>query len=852
MPGTRFSLEVQPRIPRRLSRLTELADNLLYSWERQVRSLFRRLDPELWDRCNHNPKVFLRRVAQDRLEAAAQDRIFMQDYNRVLSAYDLYLQEEAKSGIEEFLDPKSDLVAYFCAEFGLHESFPIYSGGLGILAGDHCKAASDLGLPFVAVGLLYRQGYFNQTVDGHGHQIAHYRPHDFRDLPIKPAVDSSGAELRVHVNLPGRRVELKVWQARAGHISLYLLDSDLPANQENDRSISYQLYGGDIHTRIQQEIILGIGGVRTLRALDLQPTVWHINEGHSAFLVLERIRELAAKGLEFESALEAVAAATVFTTHTPVPAGHDVFSHDLMREYFSEYIRELGITEQRFLALGATPSNILTFTQTALALRVSRFHNGVSRIHGRVASEMESYVWPQIPPEENPIAHVTNGVHVPTFLAREWVNLLDMNFGGGWRNELLNEDFWEQIDAIPDHSFWSLRQSLKSQLLEEAQRRSLMRHRRNGASESQLERLTRHLSPTETDVLTVGFARRFATYKRATLLFSEPERLARLLSDPGRPVIIVFAGKAHPHDQPGQHLIKVIHDFAHRPEFEGKIILLEDYDLAMARKLVVGVDVWLNNPEYPMEASGTSGQKAGINGAINLSITDGWWGEGYNGENGWAITPHGPQFSPEFRNQEEAQELLDLLEHQVIPLYFDRNGHGYSEGWVRKSKASMKSLMPRFNAQRMVMDYLRDYYGPAREQGKRFAQNNFVQAQELAAWKQKVQKAWPGVSVRRCDTITASVLAGDTMPVEIAVRLNGLAPDDVVVECLVGTESESGEFQVRHRPRLLHQGKNEFGEALFGLEMVPPLSGLQFYKIRVFPYHQSLSHRFELGYMLWV
>ncbi len=852
MPGTRFSLEVQPRIPQRLSRLPELADNLLYSWERQVRSLFRRLDPELWDRCNHNPKVFLRRVAQDRLEAAAQDRIFMQDYNRVLSAYDLYLQEEAKSGIEEFLDPKSDLVAYFCAEFGLHESFPIYSGGLGILAGDHCKAASDLGLPFVAVGLLYRQGYFNQTVDGHGHQIAHYRPHDFRDLPIKPAVDSSGAELRVHVNLPGRRVELKVWQARAGHISLYLLDSDLPANQENDRSISYQLYGGDIHTRIQQEIILGIGGVRTLRALDLQPTVWHINEGHSAFLVLERIRELAAKGLEFESALEAVAAATVFTTHTPVPAGHDVFSHDLMREYFSEYIRELGITEQRFLALGATPSNILTFTQTALALRVSRFHNGVSRIHGRVASEMESYVWPQIPPEENPIAHVTNGVHVPTFLAREWVNLLDMNFGGGWRNELLNEDFWEQIDAIPDHSFWSLRQSLKSQLLEEAQRRSLMRHRRNGASESQLERLTRHLSPTETDVLTVGFARRFATYKRATLLFSEPERLARLLSDPGRPVIIVFAGKAHPHDQPGQHLIKVIHDFAHRPEFEGKIILLEDYDLAMARKLVVGVDVWLNNPEYPMEASGTSGQKAGINGAINLSITDGWWGEGYNGENGWAITPHGPQFSPEFRNQEEAQELLDLLEHQVIPLYFDRNGHGYSEGWVRKSKASMKSLMPRFNAQRMVMDYLRDYYGPAREQGKRFAQNNFVQAQELAAWKQKVQKAWPGVSVRRCDTITASVLAGDTMPVEIAVRLNGLAPDDVVVECLVGTESESGEFQVRHRPRLLHQGKNEFGEALFGLEMVPPLSGLQFYKIRVFPYHQSLSHRFELGYMLWV
>ena len=853
MTGTRFSLEVQPVIPARLARLNELANDLFYSWDRQVRGLFFRLDRELWDSCRHNPSVFLRRVSQQRLEEAAEDRVYMEDYNRVLSSYDTYNQLPSRSSFVHLLDPEQDLVAYFCAEFGFHESFQIYSGGLGILAGDHCKAASDLGIPFVAVGLLYRQGYFTQTIDGHGNQVAHYAPTNFADLPIAPAVDADGNEIHVHVEILERRVTLKVWKAKAGHITLYLLDSDLPENSEVDRVITYQLYGGDANTRMQQEIVLGLGGVRALRAIGLEPTVWHINEGHAAFLVLERCRELVAQGLDFDSALEAAAANTVFTTHTPVPAGHDIFDHALMTRYFSNAkVERLGISIEELLGLGSSPTNQGGFNMTALALRGSRFRNGVSRIHGGVASRMAAYIWPQIEPEENPVDYITNGVHVPTFLAREWVNLFDMRFGGGWRSELLNEAFWNQIDDIPDHSYWSLRQSLKTEMLAEVRRRVILQHRRNGCSEALIERLTQHLTPRETDILTIGFARRFATYKRATLLFSDPARLARLLNDPEHPCLLIFAGKAHPHDLPAQQLIKAIYEYSRRPEFEGRIILLEGYDQALARKLVTSVDVWLNTPEYPLEASGTSGEKAGINGVINLSVLDGWWDEGYNGKNGWAITPHGPSVDPHFRDREESQELLDIIEKQVLPLYYARNGHGYSEAWVHKSKNSMKSLIPRFNAQRMVMDYVRNYYALARKQRLVMAGNQYARAKEVAAWRRKLEQSWPKVRLRRLDQPLGEIRAGDVLSINVAAHLDGLSPEDVLVECMVGTENESGEF-IRHDAHVFtHAGPGEHGETLFRLDHMPRLSGLQFYKIRLFPFHPCLSHRFEPGYMIWL
>jgi starch phosphorylase len=852
MASTRFTLEVQPEIPERLSRLKDLADDLLYSWDRQVRGLFYRLDRHLWDTSGHNPKVFLRRVAQENLEQAAEDRIFLEDYNRVLSVYDVYLGEPMLPEVAQHIDAEKDVIAYFCAEFGLHESVPLYSGGLGILAGDHCKAASDLALPFVAVGLLYRRGYFNQSIDAQGNQVAHFTPIDFNDLPIEAAMDAQGNELRIQVEIGSREVNLKIWIAKAGHIKLVLLDSDLPENSEEDRRITFQLYGGDNRTRIQQEIVLGIGGVRALRALGYAPTAWHINEGHAAFQLLERMREKVAMGEDFATSLELTAASTVFTTHTPVPAGHDIFDSGLVTEHFKKYVGELGISLEDLFALGTNPADQGGLNMTAMAIRCSRFHNGVSRIHGSVASRMEGYVWPQIPAKENPMTYVTNGVHVPTFLAREWVNLFDMRFDRTWRSELLHEDYWDRLDTIPDQNYWSVRQTLKSELLDDVRERALRQHRRNGLSDVQIDRLIQHLNGDETDILTLGFARRFATYKRALLLFSDPKRLARIVNDPERPVLIMFAGKAHPKDMPGQELIRTISEYSRQPEFEGKIILLEGYDISLARKLVTGVDVWINTPEYPMEASGTSGQKAGINGVINLSVLDGWWGEGYNHENGWAITPHGPKYDVGFRDREEAQTLLDILEHQVVPLYYTRDDKGYSEGWVEKSKASMKSILPQFNAQRMVMDYVRKSYGPAARHAEKLSADNGEPAKALAAWKQKIDKVWNGVSIHRLDEAAGSIKAGETLMLRITADLKGLSPQDVRVECLVGSEEESGAMHVDATYIFNSVGPNEDGKEVFELDMVPPLSGLQFYQIRMYPYHELLTHPFETGYMIWV
>ncbi len=849
MSETHYKFEVQPIIPKRLAGLVTLANDLLYTWERRVRGLFFRLDVDLWESCGHNPKVFLRRVAQDILNDAAEDHIFLEEYSRVISAYETYNEKIIHPKIEEYLDPDNDLVAYFCAEFGFHESFPIYSGGLGILAGDHCKAASDMGLPFVAIGLLYRQGYFSQTIDSSGNQLATNTPTSFSNLPMQPARDKQGEILFVSVPIEDRTVELKVWQAQAGHITLYLLDSNLKQNSEQDRRITFQLYGGDNTVRIQQEIVLGIGGVRALRALGLKPNIWHINEGHSAFQILERCRECVAEGLDFNSALELVAAGTVFTTHTPVAAGHDIFDENLMQRHFSEYVKELGIDMQEFLSLGASPSNSGSFNMTALAMRSSRCQNGVSRIHGTVASQMEGYIWPQIPHKENPISYVTNGVHAPTFLAREWVNLFDMRFRE-WRNQLINHEYWECIDKIPDHRFWSLRQELKSQMLEYVNQRVIQRCRRNGCSEALISRITCFTSQPESNVLVLGFARRFATYKRATLLFSDPERLSRLLNDPERPVLLIFAGKAHPNDLPGQELIRTIHEYSLRPDFLGKIILLEGYDMALARKLVTGVDVWLNTPEYPLEASGTSGQKAAINGVINISVLDGWWGEAYNGKNGWAISPHEPHFDPAYRDREEANDLLDILEHEAIPMFYNHGTQGYSTDWVNISKASMKSCIPQFNAQRMLMDYVKKFYARAKHHHQVLSLNNKAPARELAEWKQKISKYWHNVRMTRLDEELPAIKHGETMPIRISAFLNGLSPEDVAVECLVG-KMEDDEFIIHDRQRF-ENIKQEGDEHLFTLDLKPTQPGLNYYKLRMYPYHTLLSHPHETGYMIWL
>ena len=854
MTHTTFTLEVQPRIPARLRRLEELASDLFYSWDRRVRALFARLDGELWRACGHNPKVFLRRVSQQALDEAAQDRGYLEEYGRALSGYDSYLQAQASARVAAHFDPQTDLVAYFCAEYGLHESLPIYSGGLGILAGDHCKAASDLGLPFVAVGLLYRQGYFTQAIDGRGQQQALYRPNQIDDLPVTLAADPGGAPVRVLVELPGRTVGLHVWRAKVGHIDLYLLDSDLAENSESDRALTYQLYGGDREWRIQQEIVLGIGGVRALRALGHAPTAWHINEGHATFQILERCREKVAQGMAFAAALERVAANTVFTTHTPVPAGHDIFDASLFDRYFMSFAPALGIGLDALRALGHSPQNQGSFNMTAAALRGSRFHNGVSKIHGEVASDMERYIWPDIPPDENPVMHVTNGVHVSTFLAQEWTNLLDVRFSD-WRGSLTDCAWWESLREVPDHRFWSLRQELKSLLLQVARRRLILQHRRAGVSDAQLRRITQYLRTDNGDVLVLGFGRRFATYKRATLLFQDTARLERLLGDPQRPVLIMFAGKAHPSDQPGQALIRQIYEFSMRPEFIGRILLLENYDLSLARRLVSGVDVWLNNPIYPLEASGTSGMKAAMNGVLNLSVLDGWWAEGYDGSNGWGIVPHGSDFDPAYRDHEEANDLYDLLERQVVPLYFERHGHSYSPQWVEMAKASMITILPRFNAERQVLDYVEKLYAPARDHRRRMDAVTDGAA-TLAAWKRRVAERWPGVGfVPQADTATAAnrlLPFGDTLDMQAVLRLNGLATQDVVVECLLGETQEDGSLVVRETLPLAPGSSLPGGEVSYQLALRPRRTGLQQYRIRAYPYHELLGHRFELGCMRWL
>ena len=856
-PGSRFSVEIQPVLPERFKRLEELANDLYYSWNRGVRGLFRHLDEECWNACWHNPRVFLRRVRQHKLNEAVRDPILLAEYRHVLAAYDTYHEEKPTTSIDKYLDRDTGLVAYFSLEFGFHESMPIYAGGLGILAADYCKAMSNLWVPFVGLGLLYRQGYFSQHIDCNGTQVAVYPNTNPCDLPVIPALDDKGAEIHVYVDLPGRLLELRVWQAKVGKIKLYLLDSDLPVNTPQDRLITAQLYGGDVYMRLQQEIVLGIGGVRALRALGLKPTVWHINEGHAAFLILERCREWIHQEMDFESALELVASSTAFTTHTPVAAGHDVFQNDDIQNAFGGLIAELGIPPSRLYELGAVPGRPNSFSMTSLALWGSRFRNGVSRIHGDVASDMSSYIWPEVPAAENPMGYITNGADIETYLAAPWVALFEMYMGGGWRAKLADPVFWQEfIDCIPDHAFLSVRQLLKASMLEDVRRRALMQYERCPATRSIADRLTANLSSRHKNTLVIGFARRFATYKRATLVFRDLERLARLVNDPEYPLLFVFAGKAHPNDQPGQQLLKQVFDISLRPEFQGKVILLENYNLSMTRELLPGVDVWLNNPEYPMEACGTSGMKAAINGVINLSVLDGWWAEAWNGENGWGLTPY-VELAPEARERQEAEELLNTLEYQVIPSYYTRNADGEPEDWVARSKASMKTVLPNFNTVRMAMDYLRDLYGPAGRAGRQLRDEQGSGARELARWKQKISHAWHDLQAQLARPVATEIQSGEPLLIDADVELNGLDSDDIVVECVLGEETGSGEFRAtRSIPFALLapaiDGKALYRCKLFEAKELCSADGLEHFKIRIYPYHRLLSHPLECGRMLWL
>jgi len=860
-----FSLEVTPILPSALNRLEELANDLWYSWNIPTRVLFERLDNELWPRVGYNPKLFLRNIDQARLQKAATDPLFLNAYHMVLSDYDAYCQDKAPINGGRHL-AEDDLIAYFCAEYGFHESLPVYSGGLGILAGDHCKTASDLRLPFVGVGLFYHQGYFSQQIDNEGNQIVSHSANDPAHLPMTPVVDENGQEIKVDVKIGNTQVFIKAWQLKVGHINLYLMDTNVEPNNHDDRGITDQLYGGDHHTRIKQEIILGIGGVRLLRRLGISPTVWHINEGHAAFLILERLRELKTGGQSLETALESIAANTVFTTHTPVPAGHDHFPQDLMKTYLGSFAHhELGLGEDVFLSLGSLPQDSPDFNMTTLAVKGARHLNGVSRIHGEVSSSICCKFWPDMDIQYNPMRYVTNGVHVSSILAREWSELFDETLGVEWRNNLCDLTSWQRLENIPDKEFWNVKQTVKSRMLTVVRDALTAQHLRHQTSEAHLERLLRYIDPDNPDILTVGFARRFATYKRATLLIKDLDKFRAIINDSQRPIVFIFAGKAHPADVPGQNLLKELYRLSGEPEFIGKLLVVQGYDLSLGRRLVSGVDVWLNNPIYPLEASGTSGMKAAINAGLNLSILDGWWAEGYDRKNGWGIepSPHGDNNS-ELRDYEDARSLYEVLMDSVIPLYYDRDKYGYSPGWIKKAKQSMITILAQFNTVRMLNNYLDGFYLPASKQGKLLNQDNYAKAQALAQWKSHIRGNWGGVQIRLLDHPQNQQLSyGESITIQVAVRLNHLQPQDVAVELLLSRKVYHPEFLISSQrefqdvPTVSYKFTpanplHDTGEYLYTLTLKPEWCGGLRYRICAYPYHELLSHPYEMGMMVWM
>lgn len=698
-------------LPGRLHRLHELALDLWWSWDDRARQVFRRLDLALWRATAHNPVQMLQRISPERLAWAAADAAFLRAYDEALFGLDnartvshpWWRDHQAMLG--------SGTVAYFSAEFALHQSLPIYAGGLGVLAGDHCKEAADLGLPFVGVGFMYPQGYFRQRMTNDGWQEERYERISWTDAPIEAAVTPDGRPCITAVPLGDRTVLAAVWRVRLGRVRLFLLDTDLAENAPWDRELSARLYGGDRETRIQQEVILGIGGVCALRALGIAPTVWHLNEGHAAFVALQRIRELIEQGRSFDDALEEVKRSTVFTTHTPVPAGHDAFPFHLVEKHLAGRWGAIGQHRQRFLALGEYDNGSgAQFNMTALALRTSSFVNGVSALHGEVTRSMWRPMWPDTPADQLPVRSITNGVHVPTWLASDVHEMLDHHFGPGWLDRVDDPELWEQLNDIPDSEIWAMRNQLRQDLFSFIRERMRARFSLEQVGQSRIVSAGAMLDP---EALTLGYARRFTAYKRPELIFHDPDRLARILTNSDRPVQIVFAGKAHPADEPAKHHLQRVFKHALDPKFGGRLAFIDDYDMHVAHYLVQGCDVWLNSPRKPLEASGTSGMKASLNGAPHLSIGDGWWAEGFNGRNGWLIESHANPDDHAAVDAADAAALYGLLEADVVPAFYERDARGLPRKWVAVVREAMRSNVPRFSTRRMVKQYVTEMYGPA-------------------------------------------------------------------------------------------------------------------------------------------
>jgi len=847
---------VTPNLPEPLQPLLEIANNIWWSWNSEAYNLLQRVDPQLWDQHKGNPIAVLGSLSNKRVQELVADKAFLAHVQRVSQDLHDYLQQS--TWYQNQRPQNGDArIGYFSLEFGLHESLPLYSGGLGILAGDHLKSATDLGLPLVGVGLAYQEGYFRQYLNHDGWQMEEYVANDFYNMSMHLERDDDGAPATVQVRFPGRLVTARIWRIQIGRNPLILLDTNLPENLPEDRALTSRLYGGGVDMRIRQEILLGIGGLHALIKLGLEPTMCHLNEGHSAFLALERINLLMKnQQLDFDTAFELVRASNVFTTHTPVPAGNDHFDAGLVRQYLSEMADELGLGIEGLLALGRQHpgDHSEAFCMTVLALRLSRYVNGVSELHGHVSRGMWQNVWPGAPRHEVPIGHITNGVHTRSWLCSEFERLYDRYLGPRWHEETSDPDMWSRVKNIPDAELWRGHERMRERLVGFVRDRLKGQLRKRGTNRAWIKQATEVLDP---EALTIGFARRFATYKRAALILSDPDRLEKILNNPERPVQLIFAGKAHPKDHPGKELIRQLVHLAQEDRFRSKIVFIEDYNIEVGRYMVQGVDVWLNNPRRPLEASGTSGMKVPANGGVNLSILDGWWCEGYHQDNGWSIGGGEDYQENEaeqaYQDEVESTALYDLLENEIVPTFYERGSDDVPREWTRIMKNSMKTVNAEFNTDRMVAEYTNRFYLRCLENAERLTNDDYAKARELADWRRRMSAGWHSVHIASVQSPPNDThVMGSQLPVSAEIHLGDIPVDDVLVEVYHGELDSQGEITAAQTTtlRMNEQGPN--GSFTFNGEIPCQRAGQRGFTVRVLPLKKGFTlDRFETGLVTW-
>ncbi len=847
-------ITVNPQLPNRINKLTEISNNIWWSWNTDFLKIFRDIDTELWGKVEKNPVKFLKLVSQEKLEQAVSNPSILKQYDRMVDDYEGYMNSKDTWFSKKYPN-SNNLIAYFSAEYGLDETIPIYSGGLGILSGDHLKSASDLGLPFVAVGLLYKNGYFHQKIDGYGNQHSIYKDIDLMNMPINPVKDKKGEDLKILLKLPAQNLYLKVWNIKVGRVTLYLLDSDIPENEdENYRNITLRLYGGDQEMRIKQEIVLGMGGVNLLKTLGFNPSVYHMNEGHSSFLILEVIKNIIKEQkVSFDVARDIASSQTVFTTHTPVPAGNDIFPMALVEKYLKGYWTKLGIDKETFLRLGTSPNSSLEtgFNMGILALKIAGKKNGVSELHGAVSRELFDDVWPNIAANESPITHVTNGIHTCTWLAPNLKQLYNKYLIPYWQDNIQIEETWKKIENIPNDKLWEEHMKRKVKLLELVKQNITSQMKNNGKGYDEINEITSKLDP---NILTIGFARRFATYKRATLIFRDLERITKILNNTDKPVQIIFAGKAHPADKAGQDLIRYIHEIARKPQFKGKVFIVENYNIGIARYLISGVDVWLNNPRRPMEASGTSGQKASVNGVLNFSVLDGWWAEGYNSTNGWTIGTNDEYESYEIQDNADSESIYSTLEEKIIPVYYDRNKNGISDKWMQLMKNSIISTGGKYSTSRMVCDYTENLYMPLIELNSNYY-TDLENVSSYIEWKNRIRANWDKIKIEQYNNLdNISIDAGNnievnckiTLPVEIDI-------ENINVETYAGKITDKGTIEnITIIPMELVERNDETKEYTYKTKLELKTGGNYGYTFRVMPKHEMLLDAANLDLIKWI